>query len=695
MSVLEATCPACSAPVTFKIKSSLAAICDYCNSVIARTDRGLEDVGKVAEIVNTGSPLAVGQQGSYQGVAFELTGRAQLAHQAGGKWDEWYAAFTDGRWGWIAEAQGRFYVTFARQIDPQKIPPFDYIQVGAPLAGIVGNSSLIIAEKGVAKAVGAKGEIPYRLVPGSQHAYADLSGNNSEFATIDYSEQPPILFVGREVGLDALHIAGVVAKEEEEVVQVQVKKVSCPHCSGPLTLNAPDLAERVTCPNCGSFLDVTQGKLQILDTNRRQPIKPLIPLGSEGEFQGQKLTVIGFMQRSVKVEGVRYPWMEYLLYNPKPGFHWLVVSNNHWTYVKPLPPGVVTEDMGSKKATFGNKKFRLFDYQNAQVEYVEGEFYWKVSVGEMVGAADFVAPPLMLSKEATANELSWSLGTYLKKEDVAKAFGLKADTIPDPIGIAPNQPYLEVAWELPKFWGIFSVVTIVLWIFFAAIASDQEVFTKNYTFPPIMAGATPAPVSSEPTEQPVAPEPSEQTTDPSEPSDQPVAPAESTIKANVIEPGANGTQVVFSEPFNIVGGRNIAIRATSPVDNTWMYLEGDLVNMDTGLVQNFPLEIEYYHGVEGGESWSEGGQGVTQYTSALPPGKYMLRLEAQWERKAQPATVNIEVRQGVVRGWPPILVLLLVGILPVTLLLIKWVFESKRWKDSPYSPYGKSSGGDD
>ncbi|MCA1593465.1 MAG: hypothetical protein LC754_12615 [Acidobacteria bacterium] len=107
MTALQANCPACGAPVTFKTGSSVVVVCDYCNSVVARTDRALEDLGKVADVVESGSPLAVGLKGVCRGVAFELTGRAQLGHAAGGMWDEWYAAFADGRWGWLAEAHQR------------------------------------------------------------------------------------------------------------------------------------------------------------------------------------------------------------------------------------------------------------------------------------------------------------------------------------------------------------------------------------------------------------------------------------------------------------------------------------------------------------------------------------------------------------------------------------------------------------
>ena len=52
-----ANCPSCGGPIEFKIGSSAAVICDHCRTVVARTDRGLEDLGKVAPLVETGSPL--------------------------------------------------------------------------------------------------------------------------------------------------------------------------------------------------------------------------------------------------------------------------------------------------------------------------------------------------------------------------------------------------------------------------------------------------------------------------------------------------------------------------------------------------------------------------------------------------------------------------------------------------------------
>ena len=221
MSPVQASCPACGAPIQFKIGSSIVVICDYCNSVVARGDRKLEDLGKVADLVETGSPLQVGLRGVYRGVPFELTGRAQLGHAAGGVGDEWYAAFQDGRWGWLAEAQGRFYLTFPGTIPQQSlIEPFDMLELGEPVPSLPLNTPLIVAEKGTARTLGAKGEIPYKVTPGEQYEYADLSGQHGEFATLDYSEQPPLIFIGRELHLAELGFPPDVVPPEREARRV-------------------------------------------------------------------------------------------------------------------------------------------------------------------------------------------------------------------------------------------------------------------------------------------------------------------------------------------------------------------------------------------------------------------------------------------------------------------------------------------
>ena len=562
MSVLVANCPACGAPVEFKSGQSIVVICSYCRSAVARTDRELKDLGKVAELVETGSPLDVGLRGKWKDVPFELTGRAQLGHEMGGQWDEWYATFSNGWLGWLAEAQGRFYITFQYPIpEGVQLPSFDELQLGQHVPGLPWPTPLMVAETGRATALGAQGEIPYLLTPGETYYYADLSGVNNSFGTLDYNQTPPLVFLGQQVTLAELGIT-TTRKPEREERRVAAGHLSCPNCAGPLELRAPDKTERVTCPNCNSLLDVNQGQLSFLKSLGEPTFQPLIPLGTVGEVPEGKMTLIGAMSRSVTIEGTQYFWAEYLLYNPQVGFRWLVHSDAHWNYVQAVPPGEVAET--GRYASYRGKSYKIFQDAQAQVENVVGEFYWKVESGEKVRGVDYVAAPYMLSKEVSTvyitdpndanktrratGEINWSLGTYIPVPQVEKAFSVSG--LPRPSNIAPNQPYKH--WWVYKYWLAFIVVVLLAGFLTLVLSgSTKEVFSQTVTLQPL--------------------------------------------------PNADGTQVFFSQPFELAGRRNIKIIGESPVDNSWVYLEGDLINDETGLVQSFPIDISYYSGVEDGE----------------------------------------------------------------------------------------------
>ena len=661
MSDFQTPCPSCGAPVIFRIGSSIVTVCEFCKSVVARGDRKIEDLGKVADLVDTGSPLDVGLRGVYHGVPFELTGRAQLGHEAGGVWDEWYAAFGDGRWGWLAEAQGKFYLTFQHQLSEQAlVPPLETLVLGQPVPAVSSTVSLIVAETGEAEALGAKGEIPYKLVPGETYYYADLSGPHGEFATLDYSEEQPMLFIGREVTLQDLGVADAKTPERE-ARRVAGLQLSCPQCAGPLELRAPDKSERVTCPNCGSLLNINGNKLEFLRVLDLK-VRPIIPLGAVGELNGTTFMVIGFVLRSVVIDK-KYFWEEYLLYEPRTGFRWLVRSDDHWNFVQTVSPGEVTSIGNS--ATYNGLRFRLFQDAAANVENVQGEFYWKVEVGESVAARDFVHPPYMLSLEASAaagatarrqkkgkqsaravqtGEINWSFGTYIERSKIEKAFGVSG--LPAPSTVAPNQlfPHKRVY----KYWGIFLAAIILLGIILGVTAPRKKIFEQAFQLQPLKA--------------------------------------------------SDSTTPIFTDPIELRGGRNIRVSAQAPVDNAWLYLDGDFINEDTGLVQQFSLPVEYYHGVDDGESWSEGSNNPDVFLSAVPSGKYTLRLEASWQNWAQPTAVTVRVEQGVPRLLNLFLAILVVSVIPVFTLIRHIGFEKRRWQDSNVttsSSYSSASGSSD
>ena len=57
----------------------------------------------------------------------------------------------------------------------------------------------------------------------------------------------------------------------------------------------------------------------------------------------------------------------------------------------------------------------------------------------------------------------------------------------------------------------------------------------------------------------------------------------------------------------------------------------------------FSLPVEYYYGVDEGESLSEGNRAPNAYLSAQPAGTYILGFEARWEKFQQPMAVTVRV----------------------------------------------------
>ncbi|MEO7658859.1 MAG: DUF4178 domain-containing protein [Pyrinomonadaceae bacterium] len=646
MTLLQAACPSCAGPIEFKAGSTIVVVCPFCRSAVSRSDRALEDLGKVAEIADSSSPLKLGLKGEYKGTRFELTGRTQNRHELGGFWDEWYATFSNGWVGWLAEAQGRFYLTFYQPL-PQDVslPTHAGLQLGQTVPEIPSPTSLMVQEKGKGTSVAADGEIPYKLVPGEQFEYADLAGKNNAFATIDYSMEPPWVFVGNQVTLDEIGL-GDAKPVQREAKRVSTAGMGCPNCGGPLKLVAPDQAERVTCPNCDSLLDVNEGNLTYLKSLNPPPNAPdfVAPIGAEGTFPGDvKFKIIGSVVRSVMIEGVQYFWHEYLLYNPSIGFRWLVHSDNHWNFVEPVSPADIeqTSVFGSDTTVkYNGKTYKIFQDAPAVVEYVKGEFYWRVEQGEAVRAVDYVSAPGMLSQEISPNEINWSAGTYMTNDEVEKAFGITG--LPRPWSVGPNQPFTG---QFYYTWGALPLLLLFITaVFMIPITGlTRTVLNQSVILPPLVNATAP--------------------------------------------------QAVFSQPFDIKSNSNVRITASAEVNNSWADLDIDLINDQSQEVESVNVPVEYYNGTDSDGAWAEGDRSTDATLSSLPAGKYTLRVEGTWQNWQMQMPVLVKVEQNVNRGVNFCLALLLLAVVPILGLFRKFSWESSRWKDSMFG--SSSSGSDD
>ena len=360
-----------------KVRGIVSELPDYVEVDITE----LELLGQVAPLADIGSPLSIGTFGSWRNKSFRLVGRIQLNYGEG-PWNEWYAAFDDGTWGWVAEAQGRVYLSFGRDVPHQ--PRYPAAGPGPRIA--VGNEQMVVTERRSAKFMSAEGELPFAVAPGTDFKYADCQGAGGAVGTIDYGDddEPDAFFFGKESAYQELFDRSVL-RDPNPTQAAAAVGLNCPNCGAGIELRSPDEAERVACASCGSVLDCTKGnELYLLQAAKQRGPAPLIPLGAQGRFQNKKYTVYGMMTRGVTYDGVTYAWSEYLLRGEPTGYRWLIESDGHWTFVEPVSAGAVVRVGMMGHPRYDKTTFRPFTSGSARVMSLMGEFYWKVSVGEQV-----------------------------------------------------------------------------------------------------------------------------------------------------------------------------------------------------------------------------------------------------------------------------------------------------------------------
>ncbi len=479
MSLRTASCPGCGATLEFKNAATLVVVCPFCASASYRSDVDLQLLGKVADVTPIASVLDVGTVGRHGGVGWTCVGQIQLDHGAG-PWNEWCLLYDDGRWAWLAEAQGELLLTEKKETEAP--PPLVDLEPGSDVdLGAAGQ--YVVAEVGEGKVTAVRGELPARVVPGDVVHYADLRGPGRAFGTLDFgagTDSCEAVYLGRIVMAADMGLKEEDAKAPER--RAEAERISCPKCAGVVELRDPD-SVRVVCGNCGALLSRDEKAVKMLGIAADLKSKPAIPLGATGTLCGERVEVLAYLVRSVRVDEIRYPWREYLLM-ASTGYRWLVESQGHWSLVRSLPLGDAKRE--GLTVWTGGKRFRHFQGGEARVDYVLGEVYWEVEVGETVRYDDYVAPPDLVSVEKSGKEIVASVGFYVTPEEVQTAFALPV-ALHEPVGVAPAQPN-PYDGRVGAYWGVGLAMVVLLFVLMGLVSSAVGGDQAGVVFPGLLIG---------------------------------------------------------------------------------------------------------------------------------------------------------------------------------------------------------------
>lgn len=465
MPIASGLCPNCGATVEFRNGASMSLVCPYCHHVAVRSDRGLEKLGESADVAATENSLAVGDRGTILARPFEVLGRLVLDHPAGGTWEEYYIALGDDAWGWLANEQGRWEASTPVEWDGAAGLKWSALAPGAAVS-LGSHGSFVVAEQNKSRFASAQGELPFAARPGTLRLFADLSGPNGGWATLDFGENEdstPTIYVGRVIAPGDLTIQRTGATVKPVLGVTELK---CPNCGGALTLRAGGKSERIACPYCRAISDLAT--LTVIDRQAAARSSPTIPLGSKGQIYQIEWTVIGYVDRSGSLDGETFYWSEYLLCTRENGFSWLVYDEgSFWFGTQAAAGDVDTTAIASGIVRYDQHRYNLRNSNEARVEYVVGEFYWKVAVGERVTATDFACGTSLLSREVSAGEINWTYSTRMPNAAaVFRAFGVNPPAESPGASASYGSYSYDPDVRHSSYEGIFAILQLI----FAGIA---------------------------------------------------------------------------------------------------------------------------------------------------------------------------------------------------------------------------------
>ena len=159
-----------------------------------------------------------------------------------------------------------------------------------------------------------------------------------------------------------------------------------------------------------------------------------------------------------------------------------------------------------------------------------------------------------------------------------------------------------------------------------------------------------------------------------------------TLQVRADSTAAPGTgRVMVSPSFTVAHQSTLDIDLVATLSNQWLELPVSLVNEQTGQGFEFTKNIEFYSGVESGESWSEGGRNASALLSRIPAGRYHLNFYPFTEAGVRP-TIKVRVTANPTLWSNFFICLLLILLYPAFQLWRSISFETQRWSESDFAP---------
>ena len=623
-------CPNCGGDHTLVNPGITMVICQYCKTVVYWDDETVLKMGDKSILPEADTRLFLHATGKITGQGFEVVGHLRYDHGRG-TWDEWYLQLDNGDEAWVSEDERQLSLETPIQAGGP-LPQAQGLQLGQPVS--LDGLSYTVRELGAATFIGGEGQLPFTLLPGEQYPYADVATvDGTRFATLEYDEgptSPPTCFAGKVLKHNQIEVHD--PRPPSTAGSHEGQHIRCPNCDAPMEVTKDREVETRVCDFCGAQNDLTGAAARVMGVNP-QDYNPgfFFEIGQAGEFLQKRHEVCG---RMLYQDEEGYLAREYLLFNPDSGYLWLAEENNHYLLNQPTQQAPLADPfrmVPKQRVKAGDKVFRFYEAGRSQLVYVDGSLPWLASSGEMHYYADLTAPPELFQVESDGQEVEYFRGQYMTPEQVWAAFKLDPP-IPRAYGIHPAQPFSRgpLAAMLLVLGGVFAVINLLL-LMWSLTRGGEQIFAAKFS-------------------------------------------------------GDEYRKETLSKPFRVGTGSVISMAIQAPrLNNSWIALNVALVNSRMEVVEEMEGDVSYYHGVEGGESWSEGSTSSTSHYKSPPPGSYQLLVKATCGSgnvgRCLGEELAVRVHQGVVLSRYFLLAFIFSLCFPVFEFVRKQMFETRRWAE--------------
>jgi hypothetical protein len=338
-----------------------------------------------------------------------------------------------------------------------------------------------------------------------------------------------------------------------------LSSINCTQCGAGLSVLGGGRVMTQVCGYCGSVLDA-QDNYRILSSigKRDHPDSP-VQIGMTLPVEGVEFTVIGTIGKVERHGAQRWEWVEHQLFSPTHGYAWLSWEDGNFTFTRkvrdhgrtlPVTPAGVEVAQTPPTRSFRGERYKYYETSTAEIDFMEGEFNWLPRIGDTTTTVVLLGPHAMLGFRAGETETEVELTTLLPRAETAAALG--ATLPPYPPERHPLTPYRPLPEE--RFMqAAFATSAAAAGLLAGILAlSGSQVFNQ----PDIAVGLLPA-------------------------------------RFDV--PVTNTSQLV-------------ELRVRADLDNAWAVYGAEVRGPDGGLVFAGEGLAEYYSGIDGGESWSEGNR---------------------------------------------------------------------------------------